>query len=91
MLVPRLSSFPFHSSVQVGANDVNPEAFTTVILRGGEILRRGTTFSSLLGESESFDSVSINTTHQKTLHTSFFFPLNLFIPVSNNLTDPLLF
>jgi hypothetical protein len=86
-----LSSFPFHSSVQVGANDVNPEAFTTVILRGGEILRRGTTLSSLLGESESFDSVSINTTHQKTLHTSFFFPFHLFIPVSNNLTDPLLF
>lgn len=61
--------------------------------QGGEILRRGTTFSSLLGESESFDSVktSINTTHQKTLHTSFFFPFHLFIPVSNNLTDPLLF
>ena len=38
MLVPRLSSFPFHSSVQVGANDVNPEAFTTVILRGGSFL-----------------------------------------------------
>jgi hypothetical protein len=53
--------------------------------------REGTTFSSLLGESESFDSVSINTKHQKTLHTSFFFPFHLFIPVSNNLTDPLLF
>lgn len=74
-----LSSFPFHSSVQVGAYDVDPEAFTTVILiQGGfKILRRWTTFSSLLVESESFDSGKNLHQYHTPKNTSYFFIIHI--------------